>query len=200
VIRVGKFPEAANWSNEFGKISTRYSSVHTHLLLSRLSRSFERLFDHDGGLFETGIGGVHEQTVTHRLGIYLQDEFPGFHVDCEYNRRGNDLKKRRAGGRLMKPDVVVHHREGREFNFLVIEAKKLLQWSAHFKDLSAKMCDLTNPEGLYGYQLGLCWDVAGSRNRASHQAFWFSKGKFVLETPLNRFQGLVLANLDELSH
>jgi len=174
--------------------------VTKYLILSRLARSFERLFDHDGELFEKGDGGIHEQTLTFRLGFYLQDEFPDLHVDCEYNRRGNDLKKRRLGGPLMKPDVVVHRRGLRDDNLLVVGAKKASQWNATFPELSAKVSDLTNPGGLYGYKIGLCWNVAESRKRAQHRAFWFSNGVFVAETPLNRFQSVVLAILQELGY
>jgi hypothetical protein len=174
--------------------------VTNQLILSRLVRSFERLFDHDGELFERGQGGVHEQTLTFRLGIYLQGEFPTLHVDCEYNRRGNELKKRRRGGQLIKPDVVVHKRGVPNTNLLIIEAKKSSQWNANFRELSDKICDLTNQAGQYRYKIGLCWNVAESRTRADHRAYWFSNGEFVLDTPLHRFQSAVLAKFQELGY
>lgn len=172
----------------------------TALTLSRLSRSFERLFDHDGDLFERGTNGVHEQTLTFRLGIYLQQEFPAFSVDCEYNRRGADSKKRDSAGGLIKPDIVVHQRGVAGPNLLVIEAKKSIHWTAAWSDLSAKVSALTSPDGPFGYTLGMCWKLEASSTRASHRAFWFSKGAFVLETPLRPFQCAVAAKLRELGH
>jgi len=171
--------------------------VTTKIILSRLSRSFQRLFDHDGELFEKGHYGIHEQTITFRLGIYLQQEFPALDVDCEYNRRGDDFKKRALAGALIKPDVIVHLRGVKESNLLVIEAKKPLQWRAERDGLSAKLCDLTSPGGLYNYRLGMCWKLAASQVRANHRAFWFSNGVFLLETPLTRFQYAVMAKLKE---
>jgi hypothetical protein len=170
------------------------------LILSRLARSFDRLFDHDGELFERGIGGVHEQTLTFRLGIYIQQEFPAFNVDCEYNRRGADSKKRCSAGSLIKPDVVVHRRGADGPNLLVIEAKKSLQWDDEWTGLSAKVSDLTDPNGLYGYTLGMCWKLEPSRTRSAHRAFWFSRGGLIMETSLHPFQSVVHAKLKELGY
>jgi hypothetical protein len=172
----------------------------TALILSRLSRSFDRLFDHDGELFERGKGGVHEQTLTFRLAIYLQQEFPAYSVDCEYNRRGADSKKRSSAGGLIKPDVVVHQRGVAGPNLLAIEAKKSIHWQAEWDGLSEKVSDLTNPAGLFGYTLGMCWKLEPSRTRADHRAFWYSHGTFVLETSLHPFQSAVFAKLKELGH
>jgi hypothetical protein len=67
---------------------------------------------------------ANERSMTHRVGIYLQQEFPGWNVDCEYNRQGagGDPKQDADGSRRF-PDVIVHRR-GLDENLLVIEAKK----------------------------------------------------------------------------
>lgn len=73
--------------------------------------------------------------MTHRLALYLESEFPGWDVDCEYNRLGDAPKKltRRLSEQVdaadtdaytVFPDIVVHRR-GEQLNLLVIEAKKL---------------------------------------------------------------------------
>ncbi|MDE0573738.1 hypothetical protein ON058_09980 [Demequina sp. B12] len=68
-----------------------------------------------------------ERSLTHRLAVYLEREFPGYHVDCEYNRdRGGSARKvlsdAQGTGRVF-PDIVVHRRGGDD-NVLVVEAKK----------------------------------------------------------------------------
>lgn len=76
--------------------------------------------ERDGGLL---VARAHERTVTHRVAVYLESHFPGWHIDCEYNRRGfgTDSKEDNEGERVF-PDIIVHHR-GTSENLLVIEAK-----------------------------------------------------------------------------
>ena len=80
---------------------------------------------------------VNERTITHKLAEHLQQEFPGYDVDCEYNRHINERKKlpipphnfkgpdlwHDTGAKTVYPDIVVHRRMSDE-NLLVIEAKK----------------------------------------------------------------------------
>ncbi len=71
--------------------------------------------------------------MTHKLAEYLQQEFQGWNVDCEYNRDRADVKKLtlpRQGidwddveARTVFPDIIVHHRTTND-NLLVVEAKK----------------------------------------------------------------------------
>ncbi|WP_139492165.1 hypothetical protein [Brevibacillus dissolubilis] len=71
-----------------------------------------------------------ERSIAHRLAVYLEEQFPDWCVDCEYNRNGLDKKildelKTHTGrkGRTVLPDIVIHHR-GTKNNLLVIEIKK----------------------------------------------------------------------------
>lgn len=80
---------------------------------------------------------VNERTMTHKLAEYLQQEFQGWDVDCEYNRKIKDLKKllrppnnssgldfwEDTDAKTVYPDIIVHKRKSDE-NLLVIEAKK----------------------------------------------------------------------------
>jgi hypothetical protein len=99
--------------------------------MSRLVRAIQRLETLDEGLL---LVDVNERTITHRLAVYLEHEFPDWHVDCEYNRDGHDPKRLNLAvehdvstedeqGRTVFPDVIVHRRETNS-NLLVIEAKK----------------------------------------------------------------------------
>jgi hypothetical protein len=84
---------------------------------------------------------ANERSITHRFAIYLEDEFPNYNVDCEYNREGTNIKRIREifnnnipqtaisithkNGNTISvyPDIIIHHR-GTNDNFIVIEAKK----------------------------------------------------------------------------
>lgn len=85
---------------------------------------------------------AHERAIAHRLALYLEDFFRGWHVDCEYNLDHNDFKEilnpcdhckgrhkcRKAiktNDALKKvfPDIVIHIR-GQQINLLAIEMKK----------------------------------------------------------------------------
>lgn len=76
---------------------------------------------------------ANERSITHRLAMYLQEEFSDWDVDCEYNRDGNDPKElllpvtdaseRDTDAQTVYPDIIVHKR-GQQKNLLVIEAKK----------------------------------------------------------------------------
>lgn len=104
---------------------------------------------------------TNERSITHKLAEYIQSLFPEWHVDCEYNRKGEDIKrlyaikecsKQRKTDRV-SPDIIIHHRNTKE-NILVIEAK-----SFHSNDHSDKH-DKTKIKAYieefdYQYQFGL---------------------------------------------
>jgi DUF4097 and DUF4098 domain-containing protein YvlB len=76
---------------------------------------------------------TNERTITHKFAEYLQREFPAWHVDCEYNRHGAEIKRIEAPddkpeyddieGKTVFPDIIVHLRNTDE-NLLIVEAKK----------------------------------------------------------------------------
>lgn len=94
---------------------------------------------HDSYLLEVD---ANERSITHRLAVHLEPCFPGWHVDCEFNRNGlhpkrleefahdyraladvDDAAVMDTQGRTVYPDIIVHHR-GTAENLLVIEVKK----------------------------------------------------------------------------
>ena len=107
-------------------IETLLSEAPGEVIITALGR----LIQIDRDLFEID---VNERTITHRLAIYIQELFPTWHVDCEYNRTGIDPKelnlpelnpdKRDSDAQTVYPDIIVHQRRTNE-NYLVIEAKK----------------------------------------------------------------------------
>lgn len=96
----------------------------------KVQNSIQRLFARDSYLM---INNVNERSITHKWACYLQEEFPDWHVDCEYNRNHELPKRILSGnaphvgddteGRTVFPDVIVHVR-GTDTNLLVIEVKK----------------------------------------------------------------------------
>lgn len=96
-----------------------------------VNRALDRVIEEDSDLLRFD---VNERSITHRLGIYLEDAIDDtWDVDVEYNRigDGDDVTKRVPEGLLpsgsqgrVYPDVVIHRRGVENENLLVIEAKK----------------------------------------------------------------------------
>lgn len=69
---------------------------------------------------------IHEQALSHRLAVHLENSgfFTGYHIDCEYNRYGEESKKNNFGERI-RPDIVIHVRGGKKRgNLIIIQNKK----------------------------------------------------------------------------
>jgi len=121
---------------------------------------------------------VHERSTAHRLAVQMEAHFPGWNIDCDYDRDGEDTKRllnlSPCGGRTtdrILPDIIVHHRgeSGREHNLLVIELKK---------DAGEDPCDaeklrrFTDHAGGYQYQFGLYLNI----NDGAFDATWYVDG------------------------
>jgi hypothetical protein len=89
-----------------------------------------RLFREDAYLLRAD---ANERSISHRLALYLEEEFPQWDVDCEYNRDRHEPKRLHldpepeqsddAQGTTVYPDIIVHER-GESRNLLAIEIKK----------------------------------------------------------------------------
>lgn len=75
---------------------------------------------------------VNERTITGSLARHLGPHFQDWDVDCEYNRDGHQVK--RANGRIVVPDIIVHRR-GTPENLLVVEVKKSTSVASDDEDL-----------------------------------------------------------------
>lgn len=87
-------------------------------IANKVLTAIQQLFDVDADLL---IRDLNERTITGNLTFHMRPCFPEWHVDCEFNRDGHEVKK--ADGRIVVPDIIVHHR-GTPENLLVIEVKK----------------------------------------------------------------------------
>jgi hypothetical protein len=118
--REREWQELNNWSTLKQRIETALAMV--------VDRDFELLED-----------GPSERSVAHRLAVYLEHEFPGWHVDCEFNRQGEEGKRgtkrvsaspllpeswKGTGKADVSPDIVVHRRR-RQQNLLAMEVKSV---------------------------------------------------------------------------
>ncbi len=73
---------------------------------------------------------VYEPTISHRIAVYLEKEFPrdsGYNVDCEYNKNLSKLKCVKKGNKKynIRPDIIIHKRRDAEYNSIFIEIKKV---------------------------------------------------------------------------
>src|SRR3989344_3962315 len=83
---------------------------------------------------------IHERSLTHRLAFYLESSgyFNGYSIDCEYNRRGIDIKTDDYGKRIY-PDIIVHVRGLSDSNLIIIEAKKFNDHNSEIQEAKTKL-------------------------------------------------------------
>jgi len=138
------------WRAHAQPIETRPGDPNSEEVERGVIRAIQMLLRHDRFLLDKD---VNERSVTHKLAEYLQREFGGWHVDCEYNRVGNnsnsskileglaeelyklgfrkeaptDDPKWRARQKqdTVFPDIIVHRRGDKADNLLVLEVKKI---------------------------------------------------------------------------
>lgn len=104
-----------------------YETARDRQVADHVIPAVNRLLDADAHLFEVCVG---ERAISHRLGTHLEANFPGWHVDCEYDRDGVDPKRIASGsgndadeGSRVLPDIIVHRRRHGP-NLLVLVLKK----------------------------------------------------------------------------
>ncbi len=117
-----------------------------------------------------------ERSIVFRLGLYVAQNFEkcGYHVDCEYNRRGAEPKSLR-GKRFNFPDVIVHQRGNSENNLLVVEVKTRNDTRlAHFQNDINKLIGFTE-EGPYSYAGGIHVYVSATICCLA----WYQEGKVI---------------------
>ena len=138
------------------KARTEVTGAH---IRNRLEKAATRLLDRDADLLKRD---VNERSITHRLAVYVGEEFPEWFVDCEFNKHGDEVKQienpaiAELSGETVStadtdaisvfPDIIVHGRT-RDDNFLAIEVKKTTR-ATRFKDFDKKKLEA------YRYELG----------------------------------------------
>lgn len=130
--------------------------MHTELdkVVAALKEFYAReafLFDHDFG----------ERTLTHRLAVHVERQFPDFDVDCDFDRlgprtlnlpRGSIVSTDDHLGKSVYPDITVHQRMVPN-NLLAIEVRKAGNHQPVEHDRQ-KLRALTDPHIWFAYWIG----------------------------------------------
>ena len=127
--------------------------------LGKLVAALQEFFAHEGFLMERDLG---ERTLTHRLAVYVEKQFSGWEVDCDYDRLGDRTMRLPHGsivstddhyGKSVYPDIVVHQREIPN-NLLAIEVRKAANHQPPEHD-QHKLQALTDPHLWFAYWIGV---------------------------------------------
>jgi hypothetical protein len=142
--------------------------------LNKVITGLREFYAHEAFLLEKDLG---ERTLTHRLAVYIEKQFPGWQVDCNYDRLGERTLRLPHGsivstddhlGKSIYPDIVVHQREIPN-NLLAIEVRKdgnhqPLEHDQH------KLQALTDPHVWFAYWIGVLVTLA-RRNVVSSEVY-----------------------------
>jgi hypothetical protein len=127
--------------------------------LVKVVKAIEEFYAREGLLFDKDLG---ERALTHRMAVYLERQFDGWEVDCDYNRLGERLLKMPHGtivstddelGKSIFPDIVVHRRTVPE-NLLAVEVRKATNHQPIEHD-QHKLRGMTDPLLWFAYRVGV---------------------------------------------
>jgi hypothetical protein len=145
----------------------------------KVGKCLRKLYDLDKILFERNGGrGVCERCMVFRFAMYLQEAFPGFSVDCDFNSAahggqpvsGKPIANRDGTTTKRFVDIIVHRRatDGHS-DFICFEVKK---WNNNCRRDSVK--DQSNLRGLtseYRYRYGFHLILGKSRSKTRWTIF-----------------------------
>lgn len=119
-------------------------------VLHNIETALQLLYKHDRFLITNN---TEERAITHKFAEYIQGLFPEWHVDCEYNRRGQSMPKSILGQHTTYPDIIIHLRNTND-NLLVVEAKSIHSDDHCDQNDKGKIKSFIE-EGKYQYRFGL---------------------------------------------
>jgi hypothetical protein len=126
--------------------------------LDKVVAALKEFYVREAFLFEHDLG---ERTLTHRLAVQLEKQFPDFDVDCDFDRLGQRTLQLPHGsivstddhlGKSIYPDIVVHQRKVPN-NLLAIEVRKTGNHQPVEHDRH-KLRALTDPHIWFAYWVG----------------------------------------------
>jgi hypothetical protein len=139
--------------------------------LHKLVAAIREFYARETHLLEKDLG---ERTLTHRLAVHVEKQFPGWEVDCDYNRLGERTLRLPKGttvstddeiGKSIYPDIVVHQRAIPN-NLLAIEVRKATNHQPPEHD-QHKLRGLTDPQLWFAYQIGVLLTLGKKQVTAS---------------------------------
>jgi hypothetical protein len=132
--------------------------------LDKVVDALREFYAHEKFLFERDLG---ERTLTHRLAVHVERQFPGWEVDCNYDRLGERTLRLPHGtiistddhlAKSIYPDIVVHQRAIPN-NLLTIEVRKITNHQPAEHD-QHKLRALTDPHLWFAYRIGVFLNLA----------------------------------------
>lgn len=127
--------------------------------LNKLVAALQEFYAQEAFLLEKDLG---ERTLTHRLAVYLEKQYRGWQVDCDYNRLGERTLRLPHGtivstddtlGKSIFPDIVVHQRAIPN-NLLAVEVRKASNHQPLEHDRH-KLKAMTDPHVWFAYWIGV---------------------------------------------
>ena len=127
--------------------------------LNKVIAALRDFYAREAFLFEKDVG---ERAITHRFAVYLEQQFSGWSVDCNYDRLGERTLHLPHGtiistddhlGKSIYPDVVVHQREIPN-NLLAVEIRKATNHTLIEHD-QHKLRAMTDPHVWFAYWIGV---------------------------------------------
>jgi hypothetical protein len=127
--------------------------------LNKVVAALGEFYARETYLFDRDLG---ERTMTHRLAVQIEKQFPGWEVDCDYDRLGERTLRLPRGtivstddhlGKSVYPDIVVHQRALPD-NLLAIEVRKATNHQPPEHD-QHKLRALTDPHLWFAFCVGV---------------------------------------------
>jgi hypothetical protein len=127
--------------------------------LNKVIAALAEFYAQEQFLLERDLG---ERTLTHRLAVYVERQFSGWQIDCNYDRLGERTLRLPPGstistddhlGKSIYPDIVVHQRDIPN-NLLAIEVRKDSNHQPIEHDLH-KLQALTDPHVWFAFATGV---------------------------------------------
>ena len=127
--------------------------------LNKVVAALHEFYARETFLLEKDLG---ERTLTHRLAVHVESQFPGWEVDCDYDRLGDRTLRLPHGtivstddhlGKSVYPDIVVHQRAIPN-NLLAVEVRKSGNHQPVEHD-QHKLRALTDPHLWFAYWIGV---------------------------------------------
>ncbi len=151
-----------------------------------LTQALDGFYKWDKDLLKINIS---ERAMAHRLAVYLERRFRGYHIDCEYNKR-HDVsaagvtetpdKEVPEKGKVY-PDIIVHKRgPNTSKNILAVELKKSSNKIGRDSDVK-KLKGYTKRTGKFQYDFGVFIELSVRKRNNSRENFakceWYENGK-----------------------